>query len=620
MSELLSWIDASDEASEAREWDAKYFGTYRRDTPDYIYEGLTSEDEYEERTVQLVEDLLMESKNKWKDIKTRWAKAAYRLQMFERLATKAGVDKTDMPMTPQAIEESIALMCEGLSQPQPHSRDAEQDAFVDALAHFFERELAANNYDMLLAQVIYQQKTQFMGILKMIFEEGHPGPYTKDGRITMRSINPQYFHPDPLAKGTRFEDSRYWIFAEPEDTADVRARFPGRGHLVQPENDYTLMRCAKENDVVPIGNFHIGQRQRVLVKECWLRDERKVFVPELDGNGDEIPIDAKRVRGLSGERGKQAVEGHWEKRYPHGRLIVCAGQILLYDGDNPFPHGEPPYTLFPVRISDEIFAWSDVELLGVIEDKINRLHKDMIRNARVNMNAPWIADRNCFDSPRKFNLLVNDPGLVLPITPGSHIERLPPAELPQFIWPLLNWLKGIFDDVLGVQAVMRGQLEKGSQLSAGAIEGLQVSSSSRLRFRARLLENSLKCLGYQLEWMIRTFYPEDLTVQIMDPATQKPIPLKWTSPPAEMGNFEIGIEVGSGLPGSKEQGGPLYIKLWQLDLIPRITALKALKVPNAEQVAAQMDKDDVRQAQLGIVRRKNKDGAAGRKQLDSRAI
>lgn len=596
------------------EWSSKYFGLYRQDTPQYLFDGCRDEDEHEQNMVRLVDDLLEESKSKWRDLKTRWARAAMRLHMFDKLAVRAGVDRTDLPITPQAIEESIALLLEGLSRPQPHSRDSTQDGFVGALTHFFDRELVANSFDLLMGRVMYDQKINFMGIVKTTYETGKPGPYTNDGRITMRAVSAQYFYPDPLARGPRWEDSKYWIFAEPEDKTSIMARFPGKGHLVKPENAYTMARTEQEAEgVKAVGAYTIGKRQRVLVKECWIKDDRKMFVPELDEYGEEIPID---VKALGSEKGKQVVKGEWVPKYPNGRLIVTAGDVLLYDGDNPFPHGEPPYTLFPARISDEILDWSDVELLGLIEDKINRLHKDMIRNARVNMNAPWVADRNCFDSPRKFNLLVNDPGLVLPVTPGSKIMRLPPAELPQFIFPLLTWLRGIFDDLLGIQAVMRGQLEKGSQLSADAVENLQVSSTSRLRFRARLLEDGLKRLGHQLEWMIREFYPSEFTVNTKDPRTNEEVPLKWTAPPQECGNFEIQIETGSGLPGSKENGSALYLKLWQLDLIPRQVVLEALRVPNAEAIAAQMDKDDLRQAALGIVQRRNKTGAAGRKRLN----
>lgn len=604
-------LDIETYEDDIEKWADKYFGLHRADTPDWIFEGENSPENYEDSMVELVDDFHNESKNKWREHKRRWTRASLRLELYESLAVKAGIDRTDLPITPQAIEESIALLVEGLSRPQPKARDAEQDEFVSGLTHFCDRELEANNFDLLMGKVMYNQKTMFMGIVKISFVEGKPGPYTKDGRITFNVVDTRYFHPDPFAKGTRFEDSRYWIFAEPEDTAEVRRRFPGKGHLVKPDSEFTIKRQEKDADVRQVGDHFIGQRQRVLVKEAWIRDDRKVFVPELDEEGNEIPIEG--VIQLQEGRKIQAIKGEWVPKYPNGRLIVTAGDVMLWDGPNDMPAGEPPYILFPCRISEEIFSWSDVELLGRIEDKINRLHKDMIRNARVNMNSPWIADRNCFDSPRKFNLLTQDPGLVLPITPGTRISRLPAAELPQFIFPLLAWLRGIFDDLLGVQAVMRGQLEKGSQLSADAVENLQVSSSSRLRYRARLTENSIKHLGHQLCWFVRVCYPSKMTVQTTDPSTGQKVPLAWTTPPQEMGNFEIAIEIGSGLPGSKENGAPLYLKLWNLGLVPRIVVLQALRIPNAEKINQMADAEDLRMAQLDLVRRRNKSGAAGRK-------
>lgn len=578
------------------------FGLQREDTPQYLFEGCADETEYEAKMCRLVDDLLEESKDKWKDLKQRWSRACKRLHMIEELALKAGVDKTDLPITPQAIEEAIALMLEGLSRPVPAARDAEQDQFVGALSHFFDRELDANNYDSLMGKVIYNQKTMYMGIIKTLFETGKPGPYTDDGHIVMRSVDPRYFWPDPFAKGIRFTDSRFWIFAEPQDTADVRRRFRGKGHLVNPEGDYTIRRLTTEEMPEMSGDYFVGERQRVLVKECWLRDDREVFEPKYDANGKELVINGTPI-------------GKWKPKYPNGRLLVTANGVLLADMPNPFPHGEPPYTLFPTRIGDEILGWSDVELLGRIEDKINRLHKDMLRNARVNMNAPWVVDRHAFDTPKKFNMLTQDPGLVLPVAPGARIERLPPAELPGFIFPLISWLREIFDDLLGVQAVMRGQLQKGSQLSADAVENLQVTSSSRLRFRARLLENSLKILGNQLQWLIREFYPSGFSVDQTDPRSGEKTKLLWSPDPDNLRPYEIEISTGSGLPGSKQSGADLYLKLWQLDLVDRGTTLEALRVPGADAIAAKMQKEEERRAALKELARRNKTGSAGRKAL-----
>lgn len=588
-----------------KKWADRKFGLTRVDTPQYLFEGCQSEDEYEQKMVKLADDLLEESQTRWRDIKRRWHAAYMRLELVEVLATKAGVDRSDLPITPQAIEESVALLVEGLPRPEPASRDAEQDQFVGTLAHFFDRELEANNFDLLMGKVIFNQKYSFMGITKLVFEAGKPGPFMEDGRLAIRPVDARYFWPDPLAKGTRFEDSTYWIFAEPEDKAEIVRRFPWKGHLVEAENEYSITRLDKDAELEKVGDYTVGKRQRVLVKECWIRDARLVFQPDYDANGEEI-ID---------DQGDPV--GQWLPKYPNGRLLVVANGVLLKDEPNPFWHGQPPYTLFPARIDGEIFSWSDVELLGRIEDKINRLHKDMIRNARVNMNSPWVVDRHAFDSPKKFNLLTQDPGLVLPVAQGARVVRLPPAELPQFIFPLISWLRGIFDDLLGVQAVMRGQLEKGSQLSADAVENLQVSSSSRLRFRARLMENSLKHLGHQLQWMIRQFYPSDLKVTVHDPRSGEEKQLAWSpdmTDPNTIGNYEIQIQTGSALPGSKEGGNALYLKLWNLDLIDRATTLKALRVPNADAIAKEVEKNEAKRALLGTMSRRSKTGSAGRKQ------
>lgn len=576
---------------------------FRSDSPQYVFEGCDDESEYQGKVVRLVYDQLHESRQKWRDLKKRWHSAVRRLEMMDEAAGKQSVDSTDLPILPQAIEEQVALMVEALPRPEPKARTSEHERIVGALSYFMEQELDANDFTKVMGKAILNQKQMFLGIVKVLFDKDLPGQYGQDGRIVLRTVDSRYFWPDPLAKGDRFEDSRYWIFAEPEDLASIRQRFPQTGHRVRAESEYCLSR-GEDGELDTSGDYTIGKRERALVIECWLRDDRKHFVPDVDEDGNEVLDD------------KGEAIGQWKKRYPHGRLIIVANNVLLFDGPNPFDHGRPPYALFPARISNQVLSWSDVELLIRIEDKINKLHKEMLKNARVNMNSPWITDNNAFKEPRKFRLLTNEPGLVIPKTPGSEVTRMPPAELPQFIFPLISWLRGVFDDVLGVQAVLRGQLEKGAQLSADAVDKLQVSSTSRIRWKQRLMETGIKDLGHLLAWSIRQFYPSNLEVTVNDPRSGEQKVYHWNEQ-VQKADYSIQIQPGSGLPGAKDSGFQLYLKMWQLNLISRLRTLKALNVPDAESVDAEMKEEEKRLALLGQLGkpRGNKSGSAGRKDL-----
>ena len=545
--------------------------------PIWKRDGHLTEEAYEEHMVRLVDDLLDESERAWKMTKQRWMHADKRLELdliFDILQSSTAI-KSDLPLVPQAIEEKIAVQVESLPRPSIVARQETQEQFVGALNQFVGEELDSNDFDILMMKIALDMARFNLGIIKQSVDPYGTGPFGQKGKILLKRVDPRHINPDPLS--TTFEGCRYIIEARPMDLSDIRELFPLRGQEVGSEAAFTLNRRGETRaDEIEVsqgssGSVHtIGERQRALVKEMWIRDDRKEFIPELDEDGNEIlDSDGKAV-------------GRVQKIYPHGRLVITANKVLLLDIANPFRHGQFPYTFFPGRVSARLLSYGDVEVLARIEDKINQLHKDMIKNARVNMNSPWIVDSHAFDSPSKMHNITNVPGLVLPVRPGAKVYRLPPAELPQFIFPMLNWLKGIFDDVLGIQSISRGQLEKGAQLSAEAIQSLQGTATSRIRLKSRLLENSLKHLGHLLQWNIRQFYPAGLQTEMADPSNPgKKVALTWSDAAAQS-DYAVAVQAGSSLPGSKQSMSAMALALWNAGLLGPRTTLKMMEFPGAD--------------------------------------
>lgn len=565
----------------------------RFDVPQWKFEGCTSEKEYKEKFVALVNSLKTQSERKYNPIKERWANNEKRVELEQsgRGAINS-ISRSDLALVPQAVEESVALAVEQLPRPSAAPKQASQEQFAGALNYFMTEECDANDFDLVVARAMFDSKLFSVGFIKQTVDMEQTGPLGQPGRIIFKNVDPRHVYPDPYAKSWRWEDMRYLVVVEPQDLSDIRARFPGASLEVAPEDDCSI----KSEEGATLGwepsigdDYVVGARHRARVIECWLKDDRKVWHPMTDPKTDEEYVD---------EDGRPL--GTFKKKYPGGRLLIVANGVLLADTHNPFRHKQPPYTAFQSRISRKLFGYGDVELIGMIEDKINQLHKDALRNLRVAMNTPWVVDHNAFDAAEKFHMLTNDPGMVLPVTPGARVERLVAGELPVSLFNFVNWMKSQFDDMLGVQPVLRGQLEKGSQLSAEAVENLQVSSTSRIRLKSRLMENALKHLGQLLQWNIRQFYPSEFAVEMRDPRSGEQIKVSWSANAAES-DYAISIEAGSSLPGSKGAKQESFRQLYKDGLIDREYAIQGMELPGADTLIKRMNDREEALAKLGLL-------------------
>lgn len=565
-------------------------------TPIWEFEGFDNRIEYEDKFVKLVDSLLTASKRKYEPIKMRWSQNEKRVEMDASGSRPSlvSIGRSDLPMVPQAVEEAVALAVESLPRAMVAPKQSAQEAFAGALNYFMEEEYQANDFDLVVARACWDSKLYSVGFIKQTVDMDETGPLGQPGRIVFSNVDPRHVWADPFAKSWRWADQRYLIVAEPMDLSEIRARYPGPGLEVEPEANYSdLMNDQGEFTGFRQGqyvgdDYTIGERHRAMVIECWLKDDRKIWEPKRDPDTDEI------LRGPDG-----APLGRWVKKYPGGRLIVVANGVLLRDQANPFRHKQPPYTVIQSRISRRLFGYGDVELIGLIEDKINQLHKDAIRNLRVNMNSPWVMDHNAFDNPDKFHMLTNEPGMVLPVTPGARIERLMAGDLPVSLFNFVDWMKGQFDDLLGVQPVLRGQLEKGSQLSADAVEKLQVSSTARVRLKSRLLENALKHAGHLLQWNIRQFYPDSMTVESIDPRSGAKNLIYWNADAAQA-DYSVNVEAGSALPGSKQSKQEAVRQLFKDGICDREYAIRNMDLQGADALIERMNKREEFLARLGM--------------------
>lgn len=604
-----------------------------------------TEEEYCEYWVTQVDTWLSESRRHHRTVKKAWARAISRFEGFlEKLAELGEIVSdpaySDLPFLYKAILELVAMQFDSLPRPQYMSRQSSEDQFVGALNYWGSWELDANDFDLHMFDVGLDVNLCNLGIIKQTIDDEQSGPFDQDGKIIFKRTEPRYFWPDPFSGSLKWDDAKYWIFAEPYDLGDIRKMYPTVGFNVKPENRYSVFRADRDSEEdEEIGSIMsspanaigstgpVGERWRALVKEAWIKDYSLEFVPDeeeyqvLDEETGEFSIKTREVVDENGE-----VQGTYRRRYPYGRLIVTANKVLLYDGpiEKLYRHKQPPYTFFRGRPTKKLLSPGDATFLIIVEKKLNEIYGRVMRNAMCNIATPLVVDNGAFDAPKKYRNITDDPDIVIQVRPNARIQHLQAGEVPQFVITFAQFLKGFFDDLMGVQSVMRGQLTEGAQLSAEALGALQDQAGSRIRMKSRLTEAGLKNLGYQLMWNIRETYPSEMKVTIMDPSSGEPHEIFWNDDEAQ-DDYAVVIQAGSSLPGAKQGAYKQSLELYKEGIVDDEFVLDAGQIPGKTRILKRtQEKRDHRlkvaimAKELGVAakERQNYSGQPGRRTKD----
>lgn len=573
-------------------------------------EGFEDEEAYEDYWVKVADDLYDQAYEFWKPIKQRWMRLDKRLRLAGTFGLKNTPTTSDLVLLPQAIEKAVSMQTEARPRPNVETVSVQDEEFVGILNLCGSLEMDAGGFDGILKRALYDAKKYGIGFIKQTICK-EKGLFEADRSLRFTKVDPRNIFPDPMANSWDWRDMAFLICAERRDLSEIRTLWPEEGWEVKGEDLYSKdYDHSKEGAVAGIawsskanGDQHnFGKRKGALVKEVWLKQNSKTFVCEMNE-------DKTVKRDIHGEP-----VGRWEPRYPNGRVIIVANGVLLVDGENPYSHGMPPYTPIPDKLAEQLFSFGDTEVLALLEDKMNILHKDMMRNARANINAPWVVDDMAFDSRDKYDKLSSEEGSIITKAAGSEVNRLDPKELPQSMFSLISWVQSVFNDLSGVSNIMQGQVEKGAQLSADAIQSLQGAGAANIKFKVNLQEDALKVFGKQLYANMRDTYPDKFEAEIKDPKTGKPKKIVWDKTRA-VDDKHFRIQVGSSLPGNKSGQMDTAIKLFDHDLIDRSAALDQIQFPNRADIIKRMDEKEKLLLTLDLQKKQggNKTGRAGRK-------
>lgn len=405
----------------------------------------------------------------------------------------------------------------------------------------------------------------------------------KVGQIEPTIISPFNFFIDPMAN--EIEDAEYCGYATYKPLGELIKNYPDKAVELRRNATNVL------DEELTFGKKTDNVKDNLLYIECYFKDYSTIANIEKDEEtGDKYEVT--------------------KLKYPNGRKVIIAGDVLIYDGENPYKSGRFPFFSWSCyKIPGQFWGMSEVEVLTTIQKEICNLYNDVIDNAHLNGNAPWIIDKN---SGVEKNSLTNDKGLVVRKNPGTEVRRENPPSMPAYIQNIINDLKYDVQVVSGVFDATRG--ERPASISSGvAIQALQDSSQGRIRLKTQNLEILLTELGSTWVKYMQQFWVTQRTIRIMGGAYEadsrpviidgKPVQFREIDKDLIDGDFDLEIKTGSTMAVNRSARFEQILRMAQtpaedgMPLVDRKIVLEYSDLENVDDIIKRFDEQAQLQAQ-----------------------
>ena len=392
-------------------------------------------------------------------------------------------------ITKNQVRRKIALLTESKPQIQIRSQRANLTRASDVLYQTSRSIWDRSGTEDSIYRLAHFGMTVGSGFLHVPYD-----PLINDVEISF--IDPRRVYIDPgISAAPDLRKAQYLRIDSVVSLADLRARFPGRGATVKPDERVSSYDESKGRGSIlasvlammprvyrPGAGAKVGPIPRAEVREYWLRD------PQLNTEGTLL--------------------------YPGGRHIVRAGSVILLDEANPYWDGEWPIEMFEWDVDyDTPWGMGEVQDLRRIQEAVNRLGDAWVSNRLLGSNFRVVADVDALD-PDQWAALDNDAGLIVRKKPNRQFEYQPPVPddgtMPQTIQALIQ----LCDLLTGNIA------ERSRQAQPTDMEGLQFSRQTLVRSVARRLETMLERIGQKLISRVFQFYTSDKVLFQMGPSRE----------------------------------------------------------------------------------------------------
>ena len=441
-------------------------------------------------------------------------------------------------------------------------------------------------YDQKLASGLLPISIILGSCAAIVTYDKESGPY---GNIGLPIIDPRSLILDPtVQRPADLDQAEYSGYQTVMSLSKIRTLFPDQGKRVEP--DPTVSRHLDSGTggggfMSPGHKFFTRTPNqsitasyavpRARVQELYINDPRTV---------GELPVDVQEYfmrQGLTRD----------DQAWPGGRRIVRAGvnNKILIDHPNPYIDRKTPIVMYDWGLQTE-HPWgaSEVALIKSLQAVLNKWSSSIIENAVKMNNNIWIGDRDALEKKEWADL--NDaPGLLVKVKPGRTLKRESAPALPGSVFQMIQWLVNTIETLTGLVDVTQGKRPVGL-VSSAAIEALNLSAQTLIRYQARKFEAFLERVGKRMIARVFQYYDSDRIMHMLghDGAWKD-----WAFKRREMMAGSVDgepfdvfkhlhllsflITPGSSMAITRVQKAQLSLALFQSTLVPGADVLKALE-------------------------------------------
>lgn len=371
----------------------------------------------------------------------------------------------------------------------------------------------------------------------------------------------------PLKPKNNLPSSLAIIREENVNLGWLKRRYPTRGHLVSPDQEgssYTVQPEAPAHvpsmlwDMMNEGMRRtIGGKPQTKSSAFPMARYREFWFRDYSTNTANVPV-------WMGKYNWRYKVDPGKPLYPRGRLICRAGQVVMFDGPNPYWHGLYPFTMLRLNIVPwQFYGMSDVKSWISLQDILNQVLAGIIDMIKRNVNPGFFAPKNAFSESVWANLDFSKPGERAAYSQAAtHEPKFAPApQMPGYVMTVYQMIERTLDQLSG--KAMANQLAGKKQVpGSDTIESMQMMRTTPVRLKARNIETFMRDGGTQLVPLMVQFYTEKRRMTMLGPDGRVASDFDWDpgtmvpagKPPEEfIKSFRFFVQPGSLLNTEKRQ-------------------------------------------------------------------
>lgn len=511
----------------------------------------------------------------------------------------------------QAIQSMVPILTDAKPRFDFLPQEPQDMEAAKILSEISQSDWERGNWLYKLTEGIYDAHFYSTGI----FEVGYD-PDAKYGRgaITFDTHDPFYIFPDPEARD--FGDRcRYVVIAEPIDVDVLKREYPDKKDFIKPDVidlmqgdktdlDQVRFKSPTDNRTIVEGTsaYEIGHKNQVIKFTAYILS-------------DEFEEESKESVGADG---LPIVSYEQKLKYPNGRKICVANNVLLSDGDIPYDCADQTQKIPLAKLTNyilprEFWGMSEVEQLESPQKIFNKLVSFALDVLTLMGNPIWVVPNAAgVDTDNLFN----KPGLIVEYDGPQAPVRQEGVQLQPYVLQLIDRMSNWFDGISGANDVTRGVRPEGIT-AASAISSLQEAAQTRLRLKSRNIDAALQRTGQLYKNRVFQFYTAPQIFRLTNnqnaqkyfkfyieneslpdgTVQRKAVVRNYIERPdgslAEdlqakeyviRGDFDVKVSTGSSLPFAKTEKANLAFKLAEMGALDAPAVMEAVDYPNWQSV------------------------------------